>query len=280
MSVPSHNNISILPHLPPLPFFITELKCSSFHRKQCNGKHARYSACSHTHTYADTHTCPTLDSGPWRPWGNRTKTIPWLSLFTSCRPCCACVLCAYLWWMCVRVCVYLHACSHGIAKCIHVVQRAFEGLIVHTWECAGVQRFISLCLCIYISVLFALNYTPLPTCCANLMSQKVLSGFGAMPGFGWCHPCGPGMCAKVESEWPPPQRSQVKQCSTKQRWICLLPVAPPVLSISFFLVSHSFPHIHLQYPGLFSKEWSPAFWSGWVEYFRFLRYNHCANIPP
>lgn len=88
-SVPSHNNISIPPHLPHLStyylffFVITELKCGSFHCKQCQESMLNTHTCRHTHIQHETLT------PPQRTWGNWTKTMPWLCLFTSPGPCCA-----------------------------------------------------------------------------------------------------------------------------------------------------------------------------------------------
>lgn len=62
-SVPSHNNISIPPQLPPIYLFffffvITELKCSSFHCKQCQESVLNTHTCRHTHIQHETLTPP------------------------------------------------------------------------------------------------------------------------------------------------------------------------------------------------------------------------------
>lgn len=164
-----------------------------------------------------------------RHWGNLTKTIPWLTLFTSHRPCCAHVpvLTLYtqsLFGTCVCVRVSVFACMYSIAKCICVVQRAFKGLCVHTWECAGVQRFVSLCLCIYMSCLpwIIVHYPP---------AFQILGNKRFLSGLALCRlwvvplwvvpPCGPGI-------WVAP----TQQHFIKQRWIRLLPIWLSTLSIS------------------------------------------------
>lgn len=144
-------------------------------------------------------------------------------------------------FVCVYLCVFAYMCS--IAKCICVVQRAFKGLCVDNWECAGVQRPVSLCLFIYISVLFAMNYGPLPACCSNLRSQNVLSGLAPCPGLGG---------APLRS-WHPTGSNpmQARQGFIKQRWTCVPPVPLPALSISLaFLPLCCFPYIHIQQRGL------------------------------
>lgn len=73
---------------------------------------------------------------------------------------------------------------HGSAKWICIVQRTFEGLLCSYLR---VCRCTEVCmpLFVYVSlVLFALNYSPLPTCCVNLRSQKVLSQLARCPALG------------------------------------------------------------------------------------------------
>lgn len=92
----------------PMPlFFHNWIEMQLFSSATMSGKHARYSVCSHTHM--QTHS-PTW--APWRPWGNWTKTIPWLSLFTSHRPCSAGVPVLTLRTQSlfgVFACVFMHA---------------------------------------------------------------------------------------------------------------------------------------------------------------------------
>lgn len=112
-SVPSHNNISIPPHLPPIYllfifFVITELKCGSFHCKQCQESMLNTHTCRHTHIQHETLTPPEnlrkLDQD------NAMIVfvyLPWSLL------CCRTVLnlltqSLFSWY--VHLCVYLHAC--------------------------------------------------------------------------------------------------------------------------------------------------------------------------
>lgn len=91
-----------------LSFFITELKCSSFHRKQCNGKHARYSACSHTHICRHTHMSnirlrPLETLGKSDQDNTLTEFVYLLSSLL-----CLCPLCLPLVNVCACVCVFAY----------------------------------------------------------------------------------------------------------------------------------------------------------------------------
>lgn len=117
-----------------------------------SGKHAPYAASSRTHTCRRMHvqqkTQAPADLGEIGPrqyldWVCLPPIVP-AALMSSCLPC---VHKACLVDECVCLCVCLYACM-----ALQSVQRAFEGLCVHAWDCAGVHRFVSLCLHIYLSL--------------------------------------------------------------------------------------------------------------------------------
>lgn len=228
-------------------------------------------------------TCPTwelrpADLGEIGSW----QYVAWV-LFTSRRPCWVPVLTLHTQSLvggcaCVSLCAS-HACM-TLQKSICIAQGVFEGLCVHTWECAGVHWFVSLCLCICISVLFALNYRPLHTCCGDLRSQKVLSGLAlclrwvVLPLWTW-HGCRSGIWVVST------QRSQDKQWNTKQRWICLLAVPFPALFFSLGFFCRLIPFLPFTVKTLVSFLTTGLAHSevaGWNT-LDFCDYNnHCANI--
>lgn len=138
-SVPSHSNISIPPHLPPIYllfifFVITELKCGSFHCKQCQESMLNTHTCRHTHIQHETLTPPEnlrkLDQD------NAMIVfvyLPWSLL------CCLCLTSLHKACsadMCIFVCICMHAwlCKVNLHS-PEDVWRAFvfipEGLQVH-----------------------------------------------------------------------------------------------------------------------------------------------------
>lgn len=192
---------------------------------------------AHTHTHVPHKTRAPWDIGEIRP----RQYLDWLCLppivlavlMSLCLPCVhkACL---------VDVCVF--ACMYSIAKCICVVQRGFKGLCVHNWECAGVQRFVSLCLFIYISVLFAMNYSPLPPA-VQILGHKSPEWVGTWPGFGWCP------LAILASDWLQPNTSQTRFHQTKMD-LCAARTTPCSVHFFSFLPLSCFPYIHIQYRGL------------------------------
>lgn len=112
-----------------------------------SGKYIGYTI-GYTITGARTHG-RTQARGLLRHWGNSTETIPRLTLFTACRPCCACV-------------PVLTGCTQnpfGRCVCLHVftvLQRAsalhsecLKGLYASLWFCICKEAV----LCLYIAVL-------------------------------------------------------------------------------------------------------------------------------
>lgn len=148
VTVPSHHNISILPEVPPLClfFFIIELKCSSFHRQQCQ-ESMRDTLSAHTHTCRRTvRHGPPGDLGEIGPrqyldWVCLPPIVPALLVY----PCVPSVHKACL------VCLRVFSCMRGIAKCICVDQRGlWRALFAYLRVCRCAEVCKPLFACIYL----------------------------------------------------------------------------------------------------------------------------------
>lgn len=129
-------------------FFIIELKCSSFHRQQCQ-ESMRDTLSAHTHT----HTCrravrhgPPGDLGEIGPrqyldWVCLPPIVPALLVYPclpSVHKACAACLCVF-------------SCMHGIAKCICADQRGlWRALCAYLRVCRCAEVCKPLFACIYL----------------------------------------------------------------------------------------------------------------------------------
>lgn len=187
VSVPSHNNISIVPHLPRIcPFFpkkfLLERNRSLFYHRQCQ------EIMLNTHRWRDTR--PRWCFSPGRPSGNWTKTIPWLSLFTSHHPCCA------------GVPFLTQPCLTNVCLCPS--EREFASSLEGFWR--ALCSYLRVCRCAVVCKLLVVHRAYLCLVCLKswsithlLHGSQVTKGpqlVGEKPGVGWSHH---GLDVKVES---------------------------------------------------------------------------------
>lgn len=157
-------------------------------------------------------------------------------------------------------------CLHAWHYKVHLSspEDLWRALFAYLRECRCVQ------LCVYVSVLFALNHSPLPTCPVKLRSQKVLSRLAPCPALGGALPADLAWMQKCNLSHPhPTQPNQTVFLQTKMDLfsaytfpysihLFTFPVhfgVPSMSSVSalcphyscFLFVPLAFPYMHLSY---------------------------------